>query len=366
MPSSPRAAERRTSAPDPPRSVMVRTASSTTDDELLHLIESARSAVARARDAAADAYALSSSSDSAAAEASLFERHAHRRAYELEWDERDTARRARELMASLDANPPPNDLVDLDDDSDDDLTLAPFEPRPRPRPAFALPETDDDDNDDQDEDEEEEYPDEAIFGFDGAGTGDELEDEFTVPAATWPRLLAEHPLNPSDDASLRVAPAVPPSTDSRSPRPAAAIPSDPSSSTSFTSFLAPGSTFHGQQVTNQRRPTRRTSSSRGPAAERTRRSNDASSDANRPAFATHARSAAAAAAAADRTHDASNQNPYGFYIRPNAAHAYLLGPLRPTSSFTAYAPSPSPSPSSRPIGSTIPDSASASASASSS
>ncbi|GAA5949648.1 hypothetical protein JCM3765_002740 [Sporobolomyces pararoseus] len=359
-------------------SVIVRTASSTTDDELLHLIENARSAVARARQ---ETGLISDSINSArrergtmddAAATSLFQRHASRRDIELEWDERDTERRARELMARLEENPPPNNLVDVDDHSGDEgLTIeGVMERRGLSHYAglggreggggsvgelFGLPTFGGILRDSDDDEDEDDYMygtgnvEEAIFGFDGDGDltdyEPEREDSDMVydqdqtstqnPRLTsiWPGLLGERPLNPGNVSSPTFA--APPAVTVDSPAVEPVSPLDPSSSTSFTSFLSPGTTFIGQQVTSARSTS---NSSRRNVSRETLPSqvnwplqrlphwDDQASTAH-PAFAPSLVLPQAENSSSSSTATSRSRLPSSFTYRPD-----FLGPLRPSPS----------------------------------
>ncbi|GAA5908128.1 uncharacterized protein JCM6883_004124 [Sporobolomyces salmoneus] len=281
-------------------SVIVRTADSTTDDELLHLIENARSAVERARELTSPSYVNNGTTpaqdDSAAT--SLFERHTNRRDMELEWDERDTERRARELMQMLAQDPPPNHLVDVDDHArggggDEGEEHDGLQARTGSSageiygfPTFGgiLRDSDDEEEGDDGLWYEPANVEEAIFGFDGEGTDEDFEgyedmDDTDMlrgetlssrtasrAPAIWPGFLGEQPLNVDDVPPTQPSPPV---IDS-APKPSidSTLPLDPSSSTSYTSFLTPGSIFFGQQVTNAKSSTSsgRSSGSRSSAS----------------------------------------------------------------------------------------------------
>ncbi|GAA5840472.1 hypothetical protein JCM5353_001123 [Sporobolomyces roseus] len=390
MPSSPPPA-----APlQPPfSSVLVDTANAT-DDELLHLIENARAAVERARDVTESFSAAQRREQEeeeeeelqpdTAAE-SLFERHTNRRDMELEWDERDTERRARSLIDRLRQNPVPEPLVDFgdhDSESEDELMLG-NERYPVGEvhhigggysrvaggalsggdmfglPTFGRGIIEDSDEDD-DDDSYVETGEEAIFGFDGDGVDEELEEaawhyeqemrryedsttDSTAPRLTsiWPGLLGEQPLNPS-------RPAAPPAVTSSQTHSQSLAPLDPSSSTSFTSFLAPGATFIGEQVTsrsgNPRRPAEGIATRNSQTSNRSRRqmapAQSASSSSNVQATTAHPAFAPlptlSTSQSSPSTQDLASSAPSSssspFHRSADPAQAFLLGPLRPTSS----------------------------------
>lgn len=273
---------------------------------------------------------------------------------ELEWDERDTERRARELMARLEQNPPPGNLVDVDDHSsgefDDDAIV-----RERINvggrafsagelfglPTFGgiIPDSDDDDDDDDDRDiglYDPTNAEEAIFGFDGDDDDELEEDEIRMlnddiatydPRLGWPGLVGERPLNA--EAPTLSGPAEPTPKPPSQPNPSL----DPSSSTSFTSFLSPGTTFIGQQVTSVRSSTRRhiSTSRLNRSSERSRPTSTSTTEYDQvstahPAFAP--------------PRSARQDNPYQYYVSPSNPSTTdwtpnFLGPLRPSSSNSA-------------------------------
>ncbi|CEQ38902.1 SPOSA6832_00394 [Sporobolomyces salmonicolor] len=216
----------------------------------------------------------------------LFQRHAARRDLdldrELEWDEQDNARRARALLQHIWANPPPDEVVDVDDHSErgsSDIEDAAIHDLSQSMPdrargmrtsaggLFGFPTY----GGLLDEDSEEEEEDDPVFGFDGDGLERDIDEAMWAfghegydndmdgglrrnghpLAALWPGLLGERPLNPAS-ARRRTAPPPVLAASQQPPIPslhaAARAPQDPSSSTSYSSFLAPGATFTGQQT----------------------------------------------------------------------------------------------------------------------
>ncbi|GAA6001756.1 hypothetical protein JCM10207_002299 [Rhodosporidiobolus poonsookiae] len=154
------------------------------------------------------------------AAATLARRHANRqqqqRERELEWDEQDNARRARALLDRL--FPGDNGIyIDADSDDDEAEHVAGF------------------DGDDYDHGA-------WLTGHGEEGDDDDLlmDDDFP---ALFPGFIAERPLNPPP-VSWRSR--LPPNIDSVFP--ARSVPRDPSSSTSFCSFLQPGAVFSGKQT----------------------------------------------------------------------------------------------------------------------
>ncbi|GAA5918859.1 hypothetical protein JCM1841_002777 [Sporobolomyces salmonicolor] len=262
---------------------IIRTAGSATDDHLLALIESAQ-----ASRGLTPARAGPSSPDHDMEEGAnlLFQRHAARRDLdldrELEWDEQDNARRARALLQHIWANPPPDEVVDVDDHSErgsSDIEDAAIHDLSQSMPdrargmrtsaggLFGFPTY----GGLLDEDSEEEEEDDPVFGFDGDGLERDIDEAMWAfghegydndmdgglrrnghpLAALWPGLLGERPLNPAS-ARRRTAPPPVLAASQQPPIPslhaAARAPQDPSSSTSYSSFLAPGATFTGQQT----------------------------------------------------------------------------------------------------------------------
>lgn len=362
MPSSPRPPNSDSTTP-----ILVRTADTTSDAELLSLIENARSAVARARDAT-EQYAprrttttLEELADDPAA-SSLLERHTRRRDMELEWDERDTDRRARELIARLENDPPPNHLVDLDDDDSEDEVMVLGEtgaqgdrwdysgPTLGRRPLTAaqleryglspyggtLRESEEDDDEFYE-------PETAIFGFDGDVTDEDEEDELDMsndevstaprPSSIWPGLLGERPLNPSSPETLL-------DENRNLPKAKAPYGNDPSSSTSFTSFLSPGATFKGQQVTSGRPTSRRTAPRPAQIVQARARRSVGSAERARsgvsegdPASTAHPSFAPVSSSTPSLPGTVRDQQASSvFNSTADPTQAFLLGPLRPTSS----------------------------------
>ena len=387
MPSSPSSAAQPPLQP-PFSSVLVDTANAT-DDELLHLIENARAAVERARDAT-ESFTGRRREDqveeepSDAAAESLFERHSNRRDMELDWDERDTERRARNLLDRLQRNPPAEPLGEPDSEEEDDELMMGNERYPvgevhhiggrvaggtlSAGDMFGLPtfggiiEGSDEDDDD---DSYVETGEEAIFGFDGDGVDEELEEaawryeeemrryedssstDSTAPRLTsiWPGLLGEQPLNPS-------RPAAPPVVTSASKPFNTLPPLDPSSSTSFTSFLTPGATFIGEQVTsragNPRAQAERNRIRNPPPSSRLRRplapgeldsaGSNAQSTTAHPAFAPFPTLSTSQPSPPSQGLSASSPSSSAFHRSADPAQAFLLGPLRPTSSSSSSNP----------------------------
>ncbi|GAA5922385.1 uncharacterized protein JCM15063_003285 [Sporobolomyces koalae] len=202
--------------------------------------------------------------DDVAAE-TLFERHAAFRELDrvLDWNEGDTERRALVLMAQLQENPPPSELVDLDDHDHDfrqahllaqDHTPTSEEYLRRRERVATMMDLDLAESDDEDE---RDHVEEAIFGFDGDQDSQEDYDASTDDyllggpriGDILPGLFGERPLD------LDPAATVTHGTDDIATLPVKSLEAsqarDPSSSSAFTSFLAPGSTFVGQQVTKK-------------------------------------------------------------------------------------------------------------------
>ncbi|BGP44870.1 hypothetical protein JCM10450v2_000685 [Rhodotorula kratochvilovae] len=236
------------------------------EDYLVRLLESAHAAPTPiladpARldaDLDADAPPLASHLDDLAADM-LAQRHAARRARELEWDEQDNAaRRARALLRSMYGEPPADgddELFGEDDDGEgEDPDMDDIE---HLGGGFGYARNrDDEDEDDGDGD---------MMDDDASGFSDDL-DTFMFnsvdPDAIWrgfaqaqtdvhallPGYAGERPLNPSHVA---------PRDTYSAPDPAVPFLSrDPSSALSYTSFLQPGATFVGEQTFGSRERSR--------------------------------------------------------------------------------------------------------------
>ncbi|GAA5845639.1 hypothetical protein JCM11251_002076 [Rhodosporidiobolus azoricus] len=189
----------------------------------------------------------------------LANRHASRREREreLEWDEQDNARRARALLDRLfpgEAGAPPLHLdptsTSEDDDDDDDVDMLngpPFDLEAALAGGVFPPSLMAGDREDED--------DERILGFDGDDLDDFLGDDgygTDFPGASaethdleslWPGFLGQRPLNPTTSSSSAARPS---STTTALPQ--RSLPRDPSSATSYTSFLQPGTVFLGEQT----------------------------------------------------------------------------------------------------------------------
>ncbi|GAA6036919.1 hypothetical protein JCM8097_006354 [Rhodosporidiobolus ruineniae] len=216
---------------------------------LLRLIEGA---VPPTRTSSALDPSLPHSSIDLAAE-SLAQRHISRRdrerEAELNWDEQDNARRARQLLDRLFAaedNPYSHEAPAGAGEDDDEMDMDEIETFARDWterwPSLMASGTSLGGGDLEEEDEEEEG---RMLGFDG----DELElddyadmDDYTT---IWPGFVGQRPLNADPPAT--VAPPAVSSSSSSSIPPWRALARDPSSALSYTSFLAPGTAFVGEQ-----------------------------------------------------------------------------------------------------------------------
>ncbi|GAA6063005.1 hypothetical protein JCM10212_002646 [Sporobolomyces blumeae] len=421
------------SPPLPPTSTapsndpVIRALPDATDEALSRLIEGARNGYALPTPGQyARTYGLRAGTyrdDANAAADSLMERHVSRRDLdldlELEWDERDNARRARALLDHLWDNPPPNALVDIDDAPgdepmiDDDIVgehMARIEAVDEilgrrdnsglglggryaerfPHLAGMFDESDEDEDDDDEDDE-------PMFGFDGDGLEQDVETavwEYQRAlarrpsahdgASIWPGLLGEEPLNsPPAESSGQALFAPPPVRAPSSRQPDATTPLDPSSSRSYTSFLAAGATFVGHQMfgrsqsmsamrasrTARTRPAHATSTRRplayddGASArtnplesdrwgpEPSRSASPQRSSTAHPAFAPFPSATATRVFPRFPTPSSSTSPPAPSYASiynrtADPTQAFLLGPLRPSSSHVTSAAHPAESTSS--------------------
>ncbi|GAA5985698.1 hypothetical protein JCM11641_007185 [Rhodosporidiobolus odoratus] len=305
MPSSP-------PPPPHPPSAVIQASPNTSDEALLHLLERAQSHDAAAQESSSS---RNPTGNDLAGEM-LSQRHAARRQRErdLDWDERDNERRARQLLDRLfpgEAGPPPPFQDDLSDpeeqdgdwNSGDALDFHFTHPGPLAQGEMG---------------EEDEH----IFGFDGDGMDDALmtldsqaerggmaadrypERETDDMSSIWPGFLDQRPLNPPFSSR----PSVPPVVASTLPSSRRSTPRDPSSSTSYTSFLQPGVVFNGMQTFAQVEM----------AASLLRRHQAAAT-----------RSTASTASSARQPHSGSLTN-FLLSQTPHPSNAWPLNPLRPS------------------------------------
>ncbi|BGP12815.1 hypothetical protein JCM10213v2_000732 [Rhodosporidiobolus nylandii] len=254
MPPSPPPPRRPTS----PSSSVIRADPSTTEEALLRLLEGAHDDAPGALSSGGGVPPFHSSPDDLAGEM-LAQRHADRRErereHELEWDEQDNARRARALLDRLfpgEGGAPSASRSALEASDDDDEDMVGW------APAESLDFLAEHINPSVMAGGVGEGEDERVFGFDGDDFDDLSmaleggEDNEYYPgrithemSSLWPGFIGQRPLNPppvSSASSSRAPPTV------ASTLPQRSLPRDPSSATSYTSFLEPGMVFLGEQT----------------------------------------------------------------------------------------------------------------------
>ncbi|GAA5904251.1 hypothetical protein JCM6882_003179 [Rhodosporidiobolus microsporus] len=250
-----------------------------TTDDLLRILEGANPSLSTRPAPSSSSSSLDPSFHSSPlddlAASSLANRHASRREreLELEWDEQDNARRARALLDRLfpgegggalpQLHHPLLDPIESDDDDlAHDVAMAEadeFHAALGGGGAFppSLMGLGGSGEDDEDEDG-------RILGFDGDpydddflgddGYGSDFPGAYEAQthdlAALWPGFLGQRPLNPPS-SSFSSSSSFRPTSSSTSALPHRSLPRDPSSATSYTSFLAPGTVFLGEQTFGQ-------------------------------------------------------------------------------------------------------------------